>query len=115
MTPSVIAESVVEEATLDWLRDFGYNILYGPDIAPEEVRSERSSYQDVILDGRLRAAIDKLNPTIPADAREQAFKKLTRTESSSLFMNNYDFHKMGELSMTKCGRSASIMFRTMIG
>ena len=94
MTPSVIAESVVEEATLDWLRDFGYNILYGPDIAPEEVRSERSSYQDVILDGRLRAAIDKLNPTIPADAREQAFKKLTRTESSSLFMNNYDFHKM---------------------
>lgn len=94
MTVTTITESVVEEATLDWLKDFGYDILYGPDIVLGEKKAERSSYQDVVLVDRLRTAIDKFNPKIPEEAREQAFRKLTRTESPSMLMNNYTLHKM---------------------
>ncbi len=36
MTPAAarIAESHVEENALAWLRELGYTILFGPDIAP---------------------------------------------------------------------------------
>ena len=33
MTVSVITESVVEEAAIDWFKGLGYQYLLGPDIA----------------------------------------------------------------------------------
>ena len=52
-----ITESVVEEAALSWFEELGYAVLSGPDIAPSEMFSERESYDDVILEGRLRSAL----------------------------------------------------------
>ena len=56
---SVIAESHVEEAALAWLAELGYAIASGPDIGPDGAHPERAAYGDVILVGRLRAAIAK--------------------------------------------------------
>jgi type I restriction enzyme R subunit len=94
MTVQVITESVVEEATLDWFKGLGYQYLPGPDIACDGPRPETASYADVILPGRLWAALHALNPYIPADALEDAFKKVTRPESPSLIVNNRNFHRM---------------------
>ena len=86
-------ESVIEQITLDILRDEnGYTILYGPEISDGE-RKERE-YSEVVLLGRLRAAIDRLNPTIPAEARAEAAKKALRTVSINLLENNEAFHRM---------------------
>jgi type I restriction enzyme R subunit len=48
----------------------------------------------VILDRRVKAALTRLNPSIPADARDEAFKKLTRSDAPSLIANNRRFHRM---------------------
>ena len=88
-----ITESEIEQIALDILsNDLGYTVLYGPDIA--EGDSKERDYTEVILQQRLRNAIDKFNPTIPEEAREEAFKKALRTVTVSLADNNEHFHRM---------------------
>ncbi len=89
-----ITEAVAEEAALDWLRDLGWQTAYGPDIAPESAGAERDDYGQVVLERRLRAALATLNPDLPADAIESAFRKLTRPEGSTLAARNRAFHRM---------------------
>lgn len=93
---SNITESVIEQAALDWFKELGYSILNGPNIAPGELFSERASYSDVILEGRARLVLAKINPSIPQEAIEDAYRKLTRAihESPLLAANNHRFHKM---------------------
>ena len=89
-------ESVVEEATLAWLESLGYAILHGPDIAAGMVGAERSdpNYRDVVLEGRLRQALVQLNPDLPPEALEDAYRKLTRTDAPSLQERNRAVHRM---------------------
>jgi len=91
---TVILESVVEEATIDWFRGLGYQYLPGPDIACDGPYPERESYADVVLEERLRSALVALNPDIPAEALEDVFRKVARPDSPSLIVNNRQFHKM---------------------
>ena len=77
-------ESEVEDATLEWLEGLGWKVAHGPDIAPHAAGAERSDYSEVILEHRLLDALDLLNPDLPAKALEDAFRKLTRTEGSTL-------------------------------
>ena len=91
MTP--INESVVEQAALAWLESLGYAILYGPEIAPGEASAERDHYGQVVLERRLRQALHRLNPRVPADALDEAFRKLTRPDSPSLVASNHLAHK----------------------
>jgi type I restriction enzyme R subunit len=72
---SRFTESVVEEAALDWLEGLGYAVLPGPEISPggDALTStlsqwERESYSQVVLERRLRQALQRLNPQVPADA-----------------------------------------------
>ena len=92
--PHIITESEVEQVALDILSELKYKVIYGPDIAPDGPRPERQSYTDVILIARLREVIDRINPTIPAEAKEEAIKHILRTESPDLVINNHRFHKM---------------------
>jgi type I restriction enzyme R subunit len=87
-----ITESHIEEAALEILDSLGYKILHGPDISPDGENPERSSYETVVLAERLKEAIDKFNPTIPDEAKEQAVKQILRTESPKLVTNNKNFH-----------------------
>lgn len=88
------SESTVEDAALDWLRDLGYTILHGPELAPGEPAAERETYGDVVLDGRLRAALVRLNPKVPAAALEDAFARLTAIELPSVVERNRSHHRM---------------------
>ncbi len=89
----ILYESEIEQIALELLRDEnGYTVLYGPDLA-EGANPERV-YSEVILQIRLRAAIDKLNPDIPAEAREDAFKKALRAQALTVIDNNEAFHRL---------------------
>ncbi len=94
MSPSRITESVVEDAALDWLDSLGWSIAHGPDIAPDTLAAERADYGQVVLERRLRDALAQLNPTLPAEALEGAFRKLNRPEGTSLETRNRAFHRM---------------------
>lgn len=87
-------ESEVESAALEWFAELGYQVLNGPDIAPGEPGAERKSYQEVLLSNRLKVAISRLNPKLPAEAQEDAFRKVTRLDSPSLVGMNRAFHRM---------------------
>ncbi len=89
-----VTESVVEQATLDWFESLGYQVLHGPDIAPGEPAAERQGYDDVVLAGRLRDALARLNPRLPADALDDAFRKLTLSETPTLVQRNRAVHRM---------------------
>ena len=83
---TAFAESVVEQATLGWLAELGYAVLHGPAIAYGELSVERTDpgYRDVVLEGRLRQALVRLNPDLPTVAVEDAFRKLTRVDAPTL-------------------------------
>ena len=87
-------EAEVEQAALAWLEELGYAVLNGPDIAPGEPAAERSDYKEVLLAQRLRDALVALNPAIPSDALDDAFRRLVRTESPDPVLNNRAFHRM---------------------
>jgi type I restriction enzyme, R subunit len=95
MSPA-FTESLVEEAALAWLRGLGYAVRHGPEIAAGEPGAERSdpAYRDVILEGRLRGALARLNPDLPAEALEDAYRKLTRSEAPSLLERNRALHRL---------------------
>ena len=87
-------ESVVEEAALAWLEGLGYSFLHGPAIAVGEPGAERADpgYRDVVLEGRLRQALVRLNPDLPHEALEDAFRKLMRAEGPTLLERNRAIH-----------------------
>ena len=87
-------ESIIEEAALEWFGELGYGIGHGPHMAPGEAGAERESFGDVILVGRLREAIRRLNPKIPDEAQEEAFRKVLRVGTPSLTQTNRAFHAM---------------------
>ena len=87
-------ESIVEDIALGWFGELGYAVGHGPHLAPGEPAAERDSFGDVVLVGRLRAAIARLNPGIPADAQEEALRKVLRVGTPSLAQTNRAFHKM---------------------
>jgi type I restriction enzyme R subunit len=96
MNGSDFSESVVEQAALAWLEALGYAVLHGPDIAAGEPGGERAdpNYRDVVLERRLCGALVRLNPDLPTEAVDDAYRKLTRAEAPSLIDRNRAIHKM---------------------
>jgi len=88
----LITENDIESIALNYLEQLGYKLLHGPDISPDGEHPERK-YNEVVLVTRLRDAIDKLNPDIPFEAREDALKKVLRAESPALIANNETIHR----------------------
>ncbi len=87
------AESVVEDACLSWAEEIGFQVVAGPSIAPGEPAAERSSYEQVILESRLRAALKRLNSSIPFDCLDDVVRRLERQEVPSLVQSNRLFHR----------------------
>ncbi len=90
---SRFSESVVEQAALAWFGSLGYTILSGLEIAPGELQAEREDYRQVVLETRLRQALQRLNSQVPSDAIQEAFRKLTRLDLPSLIASNHTIHK----------------------
>ena len=89
-----MTEDQLEQEALGWLADVGYTVLYGPDMAPDGPAPERDNYRQVILTGRLREAIDRLNPGVPAQARDDALKQVVDLGIAALLTANRRFHQL---------------------
>ena len=89
-----LTEAVVEDAALAYLESLGWTIAPGPDIAPGAAIEERTDYGQVILEQRLRDALARLNPSLPTDALDDAFRKLTLPVGATLEARNRTFHRM---------------------
>ncbi len=90
---SRLTESEVEDAALEWLAGLGYTVAHGPDIGPEGSAPERGSYGEVLLPGRLRKALSRLNPSLPDETLEDVLRKIRQTETPSLIEENRRLHR----------------------
>ena len=90
---SGLAESVVEDAALEWFSGLGYAVAHGPDISPDGPAPERTSYDEVLLLPRLRDALKRLNPHLPSETLEEVLRKIQRTETPSLVEENRRLHR----------------------
>ena len=90
---AVLPESVVEDAALDWLRGLGYNVIAGPDMPPGP-HALRKDYPDVFFASTVRGALGRINPDLSDEALDDAFRRLTRPEGSTLEARNRAFHRM---------------------
>ena len=68
-------------------------MLYGPDISEGGAAEERK-YGEVVLVGRLKDTLRRINKSIPESAIDEAVKKVLRTESQESVANNQLFHKL---------------------
>jgi len=87
-------ESVVEHATLAWLEGIGWRVLRGEEIPPGEPTAERRDYCEVLLAQLLRNALTRLNPALPAEALEDALRKLMRPDGADLITRNRATHRL---------------------
>ena len=73
---------------------WGWQVAHGPDIAPGTPNAERTDYGQVVLERRVQDSLAELNPSLPSSALDDAFRKLTRSEGSTLEARNRAFHRM---------------------
>ena len=66
----MVSEADVEQVALEWLSSLGWQIAYGPGIAPDTPGAERTEFNQVVLEERLRDALFNLNPNLPNSALE---------------------------------------------
>ena len=91
---TAFAEAEVEQAALDWLSALRWSVAHGSAIAPDTPDPERDDFGQVVLGHRLRDALASLNPNLPTSALDEAYRKLTRPEGSTLEARNRAFHRM---------------------
>jgi len=90
---SQVTENMVEDELLSWFEDLGYEVVFGPELAPDGATPERKSYKHVLLEGRLRDALHRLNPGLPTAAIADAVAILTNAGTPGLLAGNQEFQR----------------------
>ena len=88
-----ITEDKIEAFAIEKLQLLGWEFIHGLEISPGSEYPERESYEQILLIGRLREAVTRLNPNIPEQYRDQAIQKVLRIISPDLLHNNETFHQ----------------------
>ncbi|GGD50450.1 type I restriction endonuclease subunit R [Muriicola marianensis] len=89
-----ITENEIELFAIQELEKLNYNYVYGPDISHDGENPERSSYKEILLTHRMAEAVQRINPTMPPAAQEEAIKEIQRIHSPELLTNNESFHRL---------------------
>ncbi len=82
-------ESTIEEWVIELLERQGFEYL-----SIEDQEAERPDVSEVVLRERLRRAIERINPDVPEEAREQALRMVINLPSQNLIENNEAIHRM---------------------
>ena len=94
---SILTEEDLENLSIEWFKEIGYEFAHGPDIAPDGNSSERVDFRNVFLKERLRSALIRNNPEVPSKTIDSAVLKIINPNIPGLVASNRQFH----LWMTK--------------
>ena len=75
MNSKLNEDYLVEQPTINWLKELGYSYIHGSELSPDN--GERESYRDVILKKRFIKAIKRFNPWIDDHIAEEVYKKVS--------------------------------------
>ena len=104
---SFIPEASIEDTCLDYFRELGWQVLHGPEIGPGEPAAERASYREGLLEGRLRAAIGRLNPGLSPEQVEGVIGRVRQPESGDVLAENWRIYRLLTQGVAIEGRTAS--------
>jgi type I restriction enzyme, R subunit len=95
MTPSAASEHMlVEQPALDLLKRLGWRYVRGAELAPDAPSRERKSWSDVVLAERLRSAVSRLNPQLPAEAVARVCDLVVSSSSPAVIEDHRGFHEL---------------------
>lgn len=89
-SPSGMSEDSLELLVLDELGELGWPSLAGRDIGPRS--GERESWAELHIPHRVREAISRLSPQLPASAVADAYTELVTPTSQDAFAENKRVH-----------------------
>lgn len=89
-----LSEAAVEQALLAQFQALGYSYASDGLIGPDGTQPERESHGVVVLQGRLAAAVARLNSGLPVEAQHDAINKLLQVEFPSLIEENRRLHRL---------------------
>ncbi|AUD13078.1 MULTISPECIES: type I restriction endonuclease subunit R [unclassified Planococcus (in: firmicutes)] len=84
-------EEFLELAAIEVLQELGYDYIHGPELHESGMRKD---YREVIIESKLRDALGFLNPGIPGEAIEEAYRRIVAFPSPALIENNREFHEL---------------------
>lgn len=87
-----ITEDTLEQQAKIWFDEIKYTSVFGPDIAPEAPSEERKDYSVVILENRLRNAIERINNNIPSEALDETVRQVLLFDIANPILQNKRCH-----------------------
>ena len=93
MTKKLNEDTLTEQPVIEWLKEMGYDYEFGSDLAPGQVLGERENFREVVLIGRLKRSIRRLNPDLPEDAIDNVTRSL-KSEHPNLEIANKEIYTM---------------------
>ncbi|MGZ4267641.1 MAG: type I restriction endonuclease subunit R, partial [Solirubrobacteraceae bacterium] len=97
MATKITEDTYAEQPALEWLtgaEGLGWAYLHGSVLAADAPAAERKLWSDVVLVGRLAAAIRRLNPELPEEAVRRAVELTLTTTSPRVIDDHRDFHEL---------------------
>lgn len=82
-----MTENDIELMAIEFFKNLSYAHLYGPDL-------EDRNLNEVLLKDRLTNTLERINPSLPYSAIEDAIKQIERIKSSEPLSDNETFHKL---------------------
>jgi hypothetical protein len=108
MSGGGISEGVVEQAALDCFRSLGYATLPGAVLAPGGTAPERSSYDQVVLTGRLRDAAQRHEQLALSVAEAAIYDAIVQNDAAVLQMGDATLKKIAVDLVWAVQQSATI-------
>jgi type I restriction enzyme R subunit len=87
-------EDKIEQNSLEILQLLGWQIIHGPDILTTPDQHGERTPTDAVIENRVRSALARLNPDVSADALDEAYKKIIRSNELDLLYDNRQFHQL---------------------
>lgn len=87
-------DTLTEQPVIEWLKELGYEYAFGPDIAPGGPFMERADYRQVVIEGRLKRGLRRINPDIPENILSNVADQIIKYTHQDLELGNKEMFEM---------------------
>lgn len=89
-----ITEDTLEQQAMLWFNEINYDVVLGPNIAPEAPNEERKDYSEVVLVERARSAIQRINPRVTVEALDETIRQVLLFDIANPILQNKRCHQL---------------------
>lgn len=90
----MLSEDDLEQQCLQWFAEQDWEVLHGPDIAPDGDNPLRASFHDVFLRPIMLEQLQTINPHLPVSVLEEVIQRIAHAHSPDLVVSNKAFHHL---------------------